>query len=263
MYKISNFILSNKHNTALPGEKHQAIYLDDGTYNPAEYSGPGTRLDIRIPRNDPGLSYIDRVAKRHDLEYLFSKNENDVKLADEHMIEKLNEARSKNLDSNFNINQAELIRAKYYLNRAGVPTSFFTSFGKDSVADQSIIPEAERQLASLKQSGYGRRPYRLYHDGNGRYFHKGTSNRKSYVENSKNYSQGDMYIINLAKQRTVRRTKKDKLSKEDEPSKGDEDKLNVDGNTGSIDSISMGSNPALTENQLKEKKIKYQNYLIL
>ena len=50
--KVANFILSNKHNTALPNEKHQIIYLPDGTYNPAVFSGPGTNLEIRLKRGD-------------------------------------------------------------------------------------------------------------------------------------------------------------------------------------------------------------------
>ena len=37
-------VLSNKHNRLMSRECHQ-IYLPDGTYNPARYSGPGTQLD--------------------------------------------------------------------------------------------------------------------------------------------------------------------------------------------------------------------------
>ena len=56
-------VLSNKHNRALPGERHQIIYLSDGTYSPAVYSGPGTNLRVRIGRNDQPLSYVDKVAQ--------------------------------------------------------------------------------------------------------------------------------------------------------------------------------------------------------
>ncbi len=49
---LANKVLSNKHNIALPGKKHQIIYLPDGTYNPARLSGPGTNLKLRISRND-------------------------------------------------------------------------------------------------------------------------------------------------------------------------------------------------------------------
>ena len=60
---ISNKILSNKQNIALPGKKHQIIYLPDGTYNSARYSGPGKNLKFRIGRNDQPLSSVDKVAE--------------------------------------------------------------------------------------------------------------------------------------------------------------------------------------------------------
>ena len=44
---IANSVLSNKHNRLLPGERHKVIYLPDGTYNPAKYSGPGTNLKVK------------------------------------------------------------------------------------------------------------------------------------------------------------------------------------------------------------------------
>jgi len=226
MDKVSNFLLSNKHNLALPGERHQVIYLPDKTYNPARFSGPGTRLDIRIPRNEPGLSYIDNVAKRHDLEYLFSQNENDVKLADEHMIQKLNQAREQKLDYPININQAELIRGKYYANRLGIPTSFFTSFGKDSIADQSIISEAERQLQELKQAGYGSkyRPRRIYKSKVGkksRYYYRSNHNDSPmYIKShgSGNNMDHSTFNININNPKPVRkREPKEKTEKIDIP----------------------------------------------
>ena len=76
--KVANFILSNKHNTALPGEKHQVIYLDDGTYNPAVYSGPGTNLEVRLKRGDQPLSNVDKIAQAHDIRYLLSLAISDV-----------------------------------------------------------------------------------------------------------------------------------------------------------------------------------------
>lgn len=212
MDKIRNFILSDKHNQALPGEKHQIIYLPDNTYSSARYSGAGTRLDIRLPKHEMGLSYVDNVAKRHDIEYLFAKDEADVKRADEHMMMKLDEARAKKLDAPFNINQAELIRAKYYANRLGVPTSFFTSFGKDSIADQSIIPEAERQLQELIQQGYGKhRPRRLYKVKQGkktRYYYKSNNNDSPmYVKShgSGNNIDRSTFIINMNNPKPVRK----------------------------------------------------------
>ena len=110
--KVSNMVLSNKHNRALPGERHQIIYLSDGTYNPAVYSGPGTNLRVRIGRNDQPLSYVDKVAQGHDLRYSLANVDADVRNADNKMIQLFNKARVQKLDSNVNINQGMLIKAK-------------------------------------------------------------------------------------------------------------------------------------------------------
>ena len=198
--KVANFILSNKHNTALPGEKHQVIYLPDGTYNPAVFSGPGTNLEVRLKREDEPLSVVDKIAQAHDIRYLLANTEDDVVKADETMINKLNDVREKGLDSTFNINQAELIRLKYYANKLGVPTSFFTTFGHgDSQAEQDLLPIAEKKLQDLEQQGYGKvRPKRLYKDDKG-YYHKNSNNGvKQYIKTGSIKNSGrDLYIINM------------------------------------------------------------------
>ena len=71
----------------MPGEKHQIIYLPDGTYNPARFSGPGTQLDTRIRRGDKPLSYVDTVAQGHDLRYALAQTEADVRTADNKMVQ--------------------------------------------------------------------------------------------------------------------------------------------------------------------------------
>ena len=153
---LSNKILSDKHNRALPGEKHQIIYLaSDNTYNPAVYSGAGTNLSTRIARNDQPLSYVDKIAQGHDLRYALSNTDADVRTADNQMIQLLNKARMNKLDSNFNINQANLIKAKILMeDRLGVPKSFFTTYGRAS-EKASDIAMYEQKLNELKQQGFG------------------------------------------------------------------------------------------------------------
>ena len=225
--KVANFILSNKHNTSLPGEKHQVIYLSDGTYNPAVFSGPGTNLEVRLKRGDQPLSAVDKEAEAHDIRYLLAKNEDDVKKADETMINKLNDVRARKLDSNFNINQAELIRLKYYANKLGVSTSFFTTFGADSQAQKDLVPLAEKKLQELEQQGYGKsRPRRLYKDEKGTYyksFNNHDESYKSYIKGD-NKSGRDLYIINLTNQKPIPRKASSK--KEVGTGKGDDKKLN-------------------------------------
>ncbi len=122
----ANMVLSNKHNRALPKEKHQIIYLPDGTYNPARYSGPGTQLETRLKRGDKPLSYVDTVAQAHDLRYGLAQTEADVRTADNKMVQLIAQGRRSGNDSNFNLNQADLIKAKILLeDKLGVPKAWF------------------------------------------------------------------------------------------------------------------------------------------
>ena len=151
---LSNKVLSNKHNIALPGEKHQVIYLSDGTYNSARYSGPGTNLSTRIKRGDVPLSYVDKTAQAHDLKYALANNNQDIRTADLKMVQSLTKARSNKLDSNFNINQAELIRLKILLEKAGAKPEWFTTYGRASETPSDIIMY-EAKLRQLQQQGFG------------------------------------------------------------------------------------------------------------
>ncbi len=86
---IANKVLSNKHNIALPGKRHQIIYLPDGTLNSARYSGPGTNLKLRIKRGDQPVSSVDKSAEGHDLRYATASTDADIRTADNKMIQVL------------------------------------------------------------------------------------------------------------------------------------------------------------------------------
>lgn len=227
--KVANFILSDKHNRLYSGEKHGIIYLPDGTYNPAEFMGAGTKLGERVSLGQKGLSEVDVISRAHDERYVLqANNEADVQRADQKMIDSIANAREKKLDYPFNLNQAELIRLKQLANRAGFGTKeWFTSYGRDSV-DQKYIPMLEADLASLQQRGYGAkaRPRRLYKDDKGYYYKSNNQDEsyKSYIKTGSNSSGRDLYIINLQNQKPVPRkapAKKDSTSKdsEDKPTK--------------------------------------------
>ena len=34
-----------------------------------QYMGPGTHLEKRLARGDPGINRLDRIAKAHDIDY--------------------------------------------------------------------------------------------------------------------------------------------------------------------------------------------------
>ena len=51
-----------------------------------QYMGPGTKLEKRLKRGDPGINRLDRIAKQHDIDYSHAKNLQDKWKADEKMI---------------------------------------------------------------------------------------------------------------------------------------------------------------------------------
>ena len=51
-----------------------------------QYMGPGTKLEKRLKRGDPGINRLDRIAKQHDVDYSRAKNLQDKWKADEKMI---------------------------------------------------------------------------------------------------------------------------------------------------------------------------------
>ena len=153
---IANMVLSNKHNRALPNEKHQIIYLPDGTYNSARYSGPGTQLETRLRRGDKPLSYVDTVAQAHDLRYGLAQTEADVRTADNKMVQLIAQGRRSGKDSNFNLNQADLIKAKILLeDKLGVPKSWFASYGREHIKDPATAAMYQNKLNELQQQGFG------------------------------------------------------------------------------------------------------------
>ena len=152
---IQNMVLSTKLNKALPGERHQIIQLPDRSWNPAVYSGPGTNLETRIRRGDRPLSYVDKTAQAHDLRYALARTDQDVRDADNRMVQQLNKATTMNLDSQFNIKQASLIKAKILAeDHLGIPKSFFTTYGREGTPANDI-ELYESTLKSLEQQGFG------------------------------------------------------------------------------------------------------------
>ena len=70
------------------------------------------------------------------------------------MLQSLKQARTNKLDSNFNINQAELIRLKILLEKAGAKPEWFTSYGRASETP-SDITMYKSKLKELEQQGFG------------------------------------------------------------------------------------------------------------
>ena len=43
-----------------------------------QYMGPGTHLEKRLARGDPGINRLDRIAKAHNIDYGKAKDLKDI-----------------------------------------------------------------------------------------------------------------------------------------------------------------------------------------
>lgn len=51
-----------------------------------QYMGPGTHLEKRLKRGDPGINRLDRISKTHDIDYSKATSLKDKHKADRKMI---------------------------------------------------------------------------------------------------------------------------------------------------------------------------------
>ena len=51
-----------------------------------QYMGPGTKLEKRLKRGDPGINRLDRLAKQHDIDYCRATSHKDKLIADRKMV---------------------------------------------------------------------------------------------------------------------------------------------------------------------------------
>ena len=51
-----------------------------------QYMGPGTHLEKRLKRGDPGINRLDKISKQHDIDYSKAKNLRDKWAADKKMV---------------------------------------------------------------------------------------------------------------------------------------------------------------------------------
>ena len=55
-----------------------------------QYMGPGTHLQKRLKRGNPGINRLDRIAKQQDIDYSRARNLQDKWKADDKMIRCIN-----------------------------------------------------------------------------------------------------------------------------------------------------------------------------
>jgi hypothetical protein len=137
------------------GEKHGILKTKDG-WKPASYMGPGTKIAENIRNNVEPLTEVDRVAQAHDLRYAFAQNADDVRDADTRMVNKVKQIKKAKSDSRWNTAQADLIRAKIWLENKGlVKRDTFASYGFDPDTTKADKELMRAKLGELTALGYG------------------------------------------------------------------------------------------------------------
>lgn len=146
-------------NTLYPGEYHGILKLPDGRYASAEYMGPGTRVDIRVPRGDKGLTPIDTESMAHDIRYNLSATPEAIRAADNKFNEVIDRLRKEGKEDEFNLKQAELIKVKVFLEGNELIRKVIRKFNTRPTDIQNtpeLTAKLEAKLKDLEQQGYGR-----------------------------------------------------------------------------------------------------------
>jgi len=146
-------------NTLYPQEYHGILKLPDGRYASAEYMGPGSRLDLRVPRGDKGLTPIDTESLAHDIRYNLSSTPEAIRAADNKFNEVIDRLRKEGKEDEFNLKQAELIKVKVFLEGNELIRKVIRKFNTrptDIQNSPELTAQLEAKLKELEQQGYGR-----------------------------------------------------------------------------------------------------------
>ena len=179
--KVGDLFVDKSINQLYDKEYHGVLKLPNGKYAYSQYMGPGTRLDIRVPRGDKGLTPIDEASMGHDIRYRLAmkkQSKEDVKQAireaDNIFNNVIDRLRKEGKEDELNLKQAELIKVKVFLEGNSVLRDYIFNFNTRKTG-QVDSPELdamfERELKRLQQKGYGDKYFsKEYFDKLFRYF---------------------------------------------------------------------------------------------
>jgi len=157
--KIGDATLVDKSiNDLYPGEYHGVIKLPNGKYTWAQYMGPGSRIDLRIPKGQEGLTPIDKESLAHDIRYNLSATPEAIRAADNKFNEVIDRLRKEGKEDEFNLKQAELIKVKVFLEGNEILRKYIRNFNTrktDIESTPELTKMFEDKLRKLEQQGYG------------------------------------------------------------------------------------------------------------
>ncbi len=163
-------IVDTSINDLYPGEYHGVLKLPNGKYTWAEYMGPGTRIDLRVPAGENGLTPIDKASMAHDIRYSLSDSPEAIREADNIFNNVIDRLRREGKESEFNLKQSELIKVKVFLEANEILRKFIRKFNtrKTDIVDNKELTEMyERELKKLQQAGYGHKLHGIVESNRG------------------------------------------------------------------------------------------------
>tara|TARA_R110002096_G_scaffold18463_3_gene62870 strand:+ start:1228 stop:2271 length:1044 start_codon:yes stop_codon:yes gene_type:complete len=138
-----------------PGEHHAILKLQNGKFGVGNWIGPGTNVLARIKRGDPGRTISDSVARAHDLRYSLAKNVDDIRRADQKMVQKLESGID---DSPANIFMAKnIIKAKMGLENAGLLSRERFAGSLKKKRPRADVETLTTALNGMEQQGFGKK----------------------------------------------------------------------------------------------------------
>lgn len=138
------------------GEKHGILQLPNGKYGVANYLGPNTNLIERLRRGDPPRTEVDKASQAHDIRYALAKNTDDIRKADNIMMNTVDRIARNRGDNPKNIAQARLIKAKIIGEDMGLirKDAFSGDLSNKTIDDKDRIILMSK-IGSLAHEGYG------------------------------------------------------------------------------------------------------------
>ena len=141
-----------------PNEKHTPYMTKQGIKT-ASYMGPQTEVLTRLTSNDSKINEplgpVDKTAQLHDIMFMLSENNQDVREADERMLKNLNRIERDKSDYKVNILMGKAIKGKIMAENIGLLNkgSFSNKSGKNlTPRDRNILMKNYNRLT---QEGYG------------------------------------------------------------------------------------------------------------
>ena len=140
------------------GEKHSLLYTKDGI-KIANYMGPGTNLVARLNdyTNSRPLTFSDKVSMAHDIRYSTATTKEQIREADNKMIETIDKGINGKKDYMINLQLAKKgIQSKKLVEDViSNKGSLFGGIGKDKGYSKNDLNLMKGHLNVLEQQGYG------------------------------------------------------------------------------------------------------------